>query len=1156
MKKIILPLFILLSFLAQSQDIPASKPIVRSIVWILEANPPSNPTIGQEYIDTGYNKYIYNGSTWILQGGSIGAVDSVNGQIGAVNLDPDDLDDSGTANKFASAAELAQIAANTNKRTYPIADENKVNNITVNQPVDLDALAASVANALTSEADPVFSASPAASTTGVNTGDETATSVKDKLESLTGASRLDASAIQNLPNNEVNDPQQSADNVLQIYPNLDTDGTDDFSGAWSDIIDIPANLDVDGSGTKIEAGLNGSVTGTGTTADPYVISAGAPPNPTDELQNIAEVLAEGNDAGGASINNIGKLFAEDLYGTNMRSETGKRPIYEGDILQPLNAIYSTNGVDAVPKKTYVSQITNRFYGRGTEIKVYKDSVEVEVETQKGTMFDGSFDTSYTIATPGASQFKLTLDLNDYNLVTSRYTYVNGVIIINFYAGASATVDAVRWYNYDTQQWQNATVTPGHSYASIVNQYIIPVTGNFMSDIEFTLTPISPTSDVRISQIEYHASRMSPSEIPLITAAGGSVYGDLFGKYRGEETWKIDQNSGTISSNSVRINSKSDGNDFYSLYSQNGSRQMALYGYLDSYLRLQADNVNVLDFRTSKENSQINFSTEGVTAMVVNSNQDLNILNHGIKNLLNPILPQDAATKGYVDQEIASVSGGGLQESDIDTFAELNTIVADRSLLAAGSNTVNDGSFIVDLTGNSAKLGLDETEKLIELRTGDTSASPAANGSALFMKPDTPTFRLYSTGGNQDFTLNRNGAVNATDFVRKQDLDAAISGVGSSGTNYQGNLYFEPMTGSENGSQANTILDNGEIKRRVGLVNGGQYEVVTLDNTHAIGEVYNYTVATAADSLLIRPSSNSTTLQLIGQDQSSGQNQITANRPQTLSFVKVANQLYHVMAFGTTSTADFTPPTIVSAITTSGSPNNVIVEFSEPVNHIAVSSPSLSGDYTENYTIANNSGSDTMVFVFPTPKQAGDSYNIDFTGASIQDFEGNYLASVSFPVDNQIPGAVTNLYAENDAASPTAESNSVGSNWFFGGSELSDGLTSTQGAGVTNGSYALTVTENNGSSFSRARHTGNYGAGTYNLTMDANLVGGNTSARIVVIDGTAGNSTELATATLSNSVNNINLNFTATVSDWSIMVYPSYFTAGNGSIEFDNVVITQ
>lgn len=54
------------------------------------------------------------GTDW--QSGGGGAVSSVQGYTGAVVLDPDDLDDTSTTHKFASAAELAEIAANTAAR--------------------------------------------------------------------------------------------------------------------------------------------------------------------------------------------------------------------------------------------------------------------------------------------------------------------------------------------------------------------------------------------------------------------------------------------------------------------------------------------------------------------------------------------------------------------------------------------------------------------------------------------------------------------------------------------------------------------------------------------------------------------------------------------------------------------------------------------------------------------------------------------------------------------------------------------------------------------------------------------------------------------------------------------------------------------------------
>lgn len=76
---------------------------------------------------------IYNGSQWVNQALPSAPVDSVNGQTGVVVLDADDIDDSVTTNKFATQAELDQIATNTgNIATNTTNISNNTSNISTN----------------------------------------------------------------------------------------------------------------------------------------------------------------------------------------------------------------------------------------------------------------------------------------------------------------------------------------------------------------------------------------------------------------------------------------------------------------------------------------------------------------------------------------------------------------------------------------------------------------------------------------------------------------------------------------------------------------------------------------------------------------------------------------------------------------------------------------------------------------------------------------------------------------------------------------------------------------------------------------------------------------------------------------------------------------
>lgn len=117
-----------------------------------------------------------------------------------------------------------------------------------------------------------------------------------------------------------------------LYPNLDTDATNDFDGSWANITGKPVNLDVDstddfdgafssltgvpaglsdgdddtiadGSETKVNAGSNVNITGLGTAASPYVINATDTNTQltSDQVKDIVSLMVNGNTETGISV---------------------------------------------------------------------------------------------------------------------------------------------------------------------------------------------------------------------------------------------------------------------------------------------------------------------------------------------------------------------------------------------------------------------------------------------------------------------------------------------------------------------------------------------------------------------------------------------------------------------------------------------------------------------------------------------------------------------------------------------------------------------------------------------------------------------------------------------------------------------------------------
>ncbi len=117
MKQLLLIFSLLMTTMAMGQ-VPSTLPVVKGMVWVGQASPPDNPKLYEQYRDSDDGVlYEWNGTSWNAAYGT-GGVMSVNGYIGTVEIDADDLSE-GTTNKFLTAVERANIAANTAKVGYP-----------------------------------------------------------------------------------------------------------------------------------------------------------------------------------------------------------------------------------------------------------------------------------------------------------------------------------------------------------------------------------------------------------------------------------------------------------------------------------------------------------------------------------------------------------------------------------------------------------------------------------------------------------------------------------------------------------------------------------------------------------------------------------------------------------------------------------------------------------------------------------------------------------------------------------------------------------------------------------------------------------------------------------------------------------------------------
>jgi hypothetical protein len=203
----------------------------------------------------------------------------------------------------------------------------------------------------------------------------------------------------------------------------------------------------------------------------------------------------------------------------------------------------------MPKVVFNDVVTDRFYGRPTEVSGIRDSSAGTTflsESEKNALFDGSYDSNYKISQTTDSDYgspiTLTLDLSANGLVGSNgFVYAAGYFYVYTYAGRAILDLSGRVKDKNGTYTNISNITAISQYAGKAGsawKLQCPI-GNFLTALELTMTP-HPGTEIWISNITYHGTRSGTTQGPLVTCFGGKYFGDLEGYKAGVQEWEITQ----------------------------------------------------------------------------------------------------------------------------------------------------------------------------------------------------------------------------------------------------------------------------------------------------------------------------------------------------------------------------------------------------------------------------------------------------------------------------------------------------------------------------------------------------------------------------------------------------------------------------------------
>jgi hypothetical protein len=252
----------------------------------------------------------------------------------------------------------------------------------------------------------------------------------------------------------------------------------------------------------------------------------------------------------------------------------------------------------------------------------------------------------------------------------------------------------------------------------------------------------------------------------------------------------------VEGGNIRLTSTDDANQGIHLYSSNGNRQLAMYGYLTSYTALQADNTDTFIIRNSKQDGDITFRVndggttvdvmriDGATSNVgIGTSSPANKLD--VAGTINTNNAYKLDNQTLIEQTGSNIYFGDRDDNDnvvdISGFSEQAKIVLNdgfMTLSTGGSERAridSSGNFLVGKTSaNTANTGVECRADGLLVATRDNAVvsvinRKTSNGAAMQFRKDNTTVGSVSVTGSAT-------AYNTSSDARLKDITGSARGL--------------------------------------------------------------------------------------------------------------------------------------------------------------------------------------------------------------------------------------------------------------------------------------------------------------------------------------------------------------------------------------------